>query len=146
MFSYYQCKTSLGSSEHHNVTQALQAGYFPAQRSGCFHSSAIELKILRLKLSHCVVKYQLLLPEKGLATSFPRIEMVLVTQRKKRSDGHLLGEEQEDERREGMHRGCESESRGGKRRAEEEGEQESKPLVPKQLKQPKKQSKHGSLP
>lgn len=64
--------------------------------------------------------------------------MVLVTQRKKRSDGHLLGEEQEDERREGMHRGCESESRGGKRRAEEEGEQESKPLVPKQLEQPKK--------
>lgn len=27
----------------------------------------------------------------------------------------MLGEEQEDERREGTHRGCESESRAGKR-------------------------------
>lgn len=76
--------------------------------------------------------------------------MVLVTQRKGRSECWVKNKrtKEEKERTEDVSQraGQEREDCREKRRAEEEGEQESQPLVPKQLEQPKKQSKHGSLP
>lgn len=83
---------------------------------------------------------------------FPRSEMVLVTQRKGHSQCWVRNKRTKEEKEctedVSQRAGEEREDCREKRRAEEGDEQESKPLVPKQLEQPKKktESKNGSLP